>query len=105
MPLLRTYEDRPEPTCEAFREEYENELLECREECPEQMNAEGVEVEVRGMPTETSGGTDGWRTAEAHLLPSVSFKARHQVFEAAAEGGGRPIPFQYCTIPMLPKTK
>ena len=34
MPLFRMYEDHPEPTWEAFRTEYENELRDWRKECP-----------------------------------------------------------------------
>ena len=51
-----------------------------------------------------SGGTDGWRTAEAPSLPSISFTARQKVMKVVSEGGEWPHPLQYCTIPLLPKT-
>ena len=35
MPLFRMYENHPEPTCEAFRTEYENEFKYWKEEFPE----------------------------------------------------------------------
>ena len=76
MPLFRMYEDHHEPTWEAFRMERENELEDWREDCPEQIHEKGLEIEIKGRPQEKSGGTDGWRIAEAHLLPSMSFKAK-----------------------------
>ena len=85
MPLFRMYEFQPEPAWEALKMEYENELRNWKEECPEQIHEKGFETKIKGRPKETSGGTDGWRIAEAHLLPSVSFKARQHVFEAVVK--------------------
>ena len=56
--------------------ENENELKDWREECSEQIHEKRYEIESRGRPKETLGGIDGCRTAEAHLLLSMSFKAR-----------------------------
>ena len=43
------------------------------------------EILIRSNQQTKSGGTDGWRTAEAHLFPSISFKAMQRVMEAVAE--------------------
>ena len=105
MPLFRMYEDQPEPTWEAFKIQYENDLKDWRWECPEQIHKRGLEIEIRSRLKEKSGGTDGWRTAEAHLLPRISFKARQQVLEDVADVGDWPSPLPYyCTLPLLPKT-
>ena len=104
MPLFRMYHVDPEPTWEAFRQEYTKELQGWWAECPDKIGKKGMETEIRGRPEDKAGGIDRWRTAEAQLLPSVSFNARPQVFETVAESGEWPSPLEYCTILMAPKS-
>ena len=42
MPPFRMYEFQPEPTWEAFKMEYPNELSNWKEECPEQIHEKGI---------------------------------------------------------------
>ena len=102
--LFRMYEFQPEPAWEAFKREYENELNGWHEECPQEIHEKGLEIGIRSKQKDKSGGTDGWRTAAAHLLPSISCTARQKVMKAVSEGGEWPQPLQYCTIPLLPKS-
>ena len=71
---------------------------------PQEIHEKGLEIGFMSRQKDKSGGTDGWRTAEAHLLPSISFTARQKVMKVVSEGGEWPQTLQYCTIPLLPKT-
>ena len=104
MQLFGMYEDQPGPTWEAFRSEYENEFRGWVAECLQDIHKKGFETGIRRRQKDKSGGTDGWRTAEAHLLPSISFTPKQKVLKVLAEGGEWPRSLHYCTIPFLPKT-
>lgn len=104
QPLFQLYADSPEPTWDAFRAEYCSELDGWYARCPQDLPANALERAVRGRNPAKVGGTDGWTTAEGHLLPAASFAARQSCLSAVADGARWPSPLLFGTVPMMPKS-
>ncbi|CAE7944048.1 TU20, partial [Symbiodinium necroappetens] len=103
QPLFSMYATKPEPDWHDFAKEYAVELQDWHATCPDALPASGLAHAVRTRGADKVGGTDGWTTAEGHLLPDVSFWARQTCLEAVACGSDWPPPLLFGTVPLLPK--
>ena len=103
QPLFSMYATKPEPDWHDFAEEYAVELKDWHAACPASLPASALEHAVRTRGADKVGGTDGWTTAEGHLLPGVSFWARQTCLETVAHGSDWPPPLLFGTVPLLPK--
>ena len=103
QPLFSMYATKPEPDWHDFAKEYAVELQDWRATCPDALPAAGLAHAVRTRGADKVGGTDGWTTAEGHLLPDVSFWARQTCLETVACGSDWPPPLLFGTVPLLPK--
>ncbi|CAE7405810.1 unnamed protein product [Symbiodinium sp. CCMP2592] len=103
QPLFSMYATKPEPDWHDFANEYAAELQDWRASCPDALPSGALAHAVRTRGSTKVGGTDGWTTAEGHLLPEVSFCARQACLDTVAHGADWPPPLLFGTVPMLPK--
>lgn len=103
QPLFSMYATKPEPDWHDFAKEYAAELQDWHAACPDALPASALAHAVRTRGADKVGGTDGWATAEGHLLPEVSFWARQSCLEAVTQGSDWPPPLLFGTVPLLPK--